>query len=55
MHQIKSPCSIKCLSNESLRIAYKQAKDLKLDLHFIQLLKEEINKRRTTQHLEHSD
>ncbi|GIN21027.1 sporulation histidine kinase inhibitor Sda [Siminovitchia fordii] len=34
------------LSDESLVLAYKKAKEIELDVNFIQLLKKEITKRK---------
>ncbi|WP_275580593.1 sporulation histidine kinase inhibitor Sda [Bacillus tianshenii] len=45
MQSIKSNCAITELTDESLVFAYENARKKNLDLHFIQLLEEEIVKR----------
>ncbi|WP_417897267.1 sporulation histidine kinase inhibitor Sda [Bacillus haimaensis] len=47
MQSIKSNCVITELTNESLLFAYENARKKNLDLHFIQLLEEEIAKRQS--------
>ena len=44
-HHINNLSSLKYLSDNTLIIAYKKAKEEKLDYHFIQMLKDELNER----------
>ncbi|MFE7063543.1 sporulation histidine kinase inhibitor Sda [Sutcliffiella sp. NPDC057660] len=54
MQTTKSNCAITELTDESLIFAYENARKKNLDLHFIQLLEEEISQRQIIS-LHHSE